>query len=254
MGSLFSPRPEKQVFELIDRRDLAALQKLVDRKRSALQAQHPTHGGTPLHVAAHTGWEQGARVLLEAGASPNIPDRAYGALPLHVALSKQNLGVAMRLIEAGSNRQHRHKNGYTPLMVALEKQHVECVEALLRAGINPVEGAREIPIISWACIRWEVMPEERRQDAATAMTRRLLEYGCDVDAPTSEGWTALMFAATMGHYGVVRELLEAGADRERRNEKGERAVDLGRRSLQAAREAGQSEAIPSLERTLALLS
>lgn len=253
MGSLFGPRPEKKIFEVIDRRNLADLQRLLDRSPSAAKARHPGHGGTPLHIVAHSGWESAARLLLEKGANPNVPDEAYGALPLHVALTKRNVAVAMQLIEAGTNRHHRHKNDYTPLMCALEQRHVECVEALLRAGINPMEGTQGMPLMAWACVRWEVMQDEALQDACAAMTLRLIEYGCEVDTVAVDGWTALMFAAALGQYGVVRLLLEHGADPDRVNDKGDRAADLARKALQLAKEGGDSRTIAALERTVQLL-
>jgi ankyrin repeat protein len=253
MGSLFGPRPEKKIFDVIDRRDLAALQRLLDRSPNAAKARHPAHGGTPLHLVAHSGWESAARLLLDKGANPNIADDAYGALPLHVALTKRNVSVAMQLIEAGSNRHHRHKNQYTPLMVALEQRHVECVEALLRSGINPMEGTQGMPLMAWACVRWELMTDEAHQDACAAMTLRLIEYGCEVDTVAVEGWTALMFAGALGQYGVVRLLLEHGADADRVNDKGERAVDLAKRALQKAKESGEGRGLAQLERTVQLL-
>ncbi len=225
----------------------------MDRSPAAAKARHPGHGGTPLHLCAHSGWDAAARTLLEAGANPNVPDEAYGALPLHIALSKGHVPVAMRLIEANSNRHHRHKNQYTPLMVALEHRHVDCVEALLKAGINPMEGPQDMPLMAWACLKWELMPGEEQQDACTAMTRHLIAYGCDVDALAMEGWTALMFASTLGQYGVVRELLERGADRDRKNNKGERAADLARKSLKNAQDQRDARSASLLERTLLAL-
>lgn len=254
MGSLFGPRPERQVFDLIDRRDLAGMQKLLDRTQKPVNARHPEHGGTPLHMVAFCGWDAAARLLLEAGANPNVPDTAYGALPVHVALSKRQFTVAMMLIEAGSNRHHRHKNGYTPLMVALEQKHVDSVTALLRAGINPMEGVQGLPLMAWASIRWGAMHEERDQEACAAMTMRLMEYGCELDAVATEGWTALMFAASLGQHGVARVLLEHGVDPDRTNDQGDCARNLARRALEKANQARDVATAAVLERTLLLLA
>ena len=44
------------------------------------------------------------------------------------------------------------------------------------------------------------------------MVRALLESGAKLDEASKEGGTALMAASAKGHLGIVRHLLEHGAD------------------------------------------
>ena len=44
-----------------------------------------------------------------------------------------------------------------------------------------------------------------------ALAQLLLEHGAEVDARTREGWSALFFAARMGHTPLIRLLRGAGA-------------------------------------------
>lgn len=68
-------------------------------------------GKTALHAAAHEGWADAVRVLLEHGASPSVRDREFRGQPLvwaadgartHQGDDRDFAGVARLLLEAGS--------------------------------------------------------------------------------------------------------------------------------------------------------
>ena len=57
--------------------------------------------------------------------------------------------------------------------------------------------------------------------------KRCIEQGADPDARDAQtGWTALHFAATGGHGGVVRALVERYADRDARTPNGQSPLQL----------------------------
>lgn len=58
-------------------------------------------GRTALHEAAKRGWIKGARLLLEAGADPNLPD-AMGQTALFLAVRRGHEEVVRQLLEAGA--------------------------------------------------------------------------------------------------------------------------------------------------------
>ena len=99
-------------------------------------------------------------------------------------------------------REARDNNGRTPLHVATFAQQREAVRALLRAGAN------------------SAALDHDRYDAVTiaavaddeATLRVLLENGASAKLITSRyDGTALIAAAHLGHDGVVRQLIAAGA-------------------------------------------
>jgi ankyrin repeat protein len=128
------------------------------------------------------------------------------------------------------------------------------VEELVRAGKNPLEAHRGLPILAWACLRWEVLLDHEEHDRAVHLARLLVEHGAEVDrpAPTADDWTPLMFAAGFGQHRVIELLLERGADPSRTDKNGQKALDLARTNLDRAREMGGG-VVTQMERTVALL-
>ncbi|OCH94823.1 ankyrin, partial [Obba rivulosa] len=55
---------------------------------------------------------------------------------------------------------------------------------------------------------------------AVDIARYLIDQGAEVDRADSTEWTPLHIAASAGHEDIVRELLGAGADIKRTNNKG----------------------------------
>ena len=72
-------------------------------------------GRTPLHLAARSGSVDVARVLLEAGADPNRPDR-YGHTPLLFACTRTGVppGLVAALREHGADPYRANDAGATP--------------------------------------------------------------------------------------------------------------------------------------------
>jgi ankyrin repeat protein len=75
---------------------------------------------------------------------------------------------------------------------------------------------------------------------ATGIVRLLLEHGADVDGAQEKGYTALHSAALNGDLETIEVLLAHGANRELRSEDGKTAFDY-------AAEAGKSEAAARLQ-------
>lgn len=82
------------------------------------------------------------RLLLEAGADPNIGKSQGGYTALMYALFKKqpNLEIVRLLLRAGARANTvENQEGYTPLMYALDTEHpnLEIIRLLLRAGADP---------------------------------------------------------------------------------------------------------------------
>ncbi|MBX3661146.1 MAG: ankyrin repeat domain-containing protein [Burkholderiales bacterium] len=121
---------------------------------------------------------------------------------LHAAAHKGEIAELERLIAAKKDVNARDPYGRTPLHVASHARKPDAVRALMRAGANPA------------------LLERDRYDAVTIAAvandedtlRVLLAEGASAKLVTSRyDGTALIAAAHLGHAGVVKQLIAAGA-------------------------------------------
>ena len=146
-------------------------------------------------------WVLGLPGALHAQVPPT-PAEIGAYQGLHAAAHQGDLPAITRLATNPAAREARDNNGRTPLHVATFAQQREAVRALLRAGAN------------------SAALDHDRYDAVTiaavaddeATLRVLLENGASAKLITSRyDGTALIAAAHLGHDGVVRQLIAAGA-------------------------------------------
>ena len=140
-------------------------------------------GATALHTAALVGDNEAIKILLDAGANPNVVDDC-NRKPLWAAVRENNVETVKLLLKRTKDINDQIYNGHTCLSTAARWGHEECVKLLLEAGA-------EI---------WSQAPGPQFLEPE----RRLLWYGCD----------ALGWAVDGGHFGVIELILRAGADRE----------------------------------------
>lgn len=121
---------------------------------------------------------------------------------LHAAAASGDVAAIRRLAGAGDKLDTRDGNGRTPLHVAAFRGQVEAIRVLIAAGADPG------------------LFDNQRYDAVTIVAvsddlpalRALLASGASAKLTTSRyDGTALIAAAHLGHEGIVRELVEAGA-------------------------------------------
>ena len=91
---------------------------------------------TPTCWAAYRGNTEVLKVLLDAGADPNIAD-GYGNSPLHWAAKQGLERIAQLLIKSGADVNSTDKCGQTPLYWAARVGHRDVVKVLLSAGADP---------------------------------------------------------------------------------------------------------------------
>jgi len=97
------------------------------------------YGVTALMYASLNGSTECVRLLLGAGASPNLQSN-YGLTALMYASKKGHSDCVRLLLEAGAkpNLQNNSVNsGNTALILASYWGHEECVRLLLQGGANP---------------------------------------------------------------------------------------------------------------------
>lgn len=137
-----------------------------------------------------------------AAQTPPSPAEIANYRDLHAAAWRGNTDEVGRLIRAGAQLDAQDGNGRTPLHVAAFAGHGAIAEALLAAGADPAFlDDQRYDAVSIAAVRDDV-----------ATVTRLLDNGASAKLITSRyDGTALIAAAHLGHEGVVKALIRAGA-------------------------------------------
>ena len=182
----------------------------------------PADGETVLMRAAHSGSAAIVRKLLERGADPHARAIRSGQTALMWAVAENHAAAARELIAHGADVRGRSHGHYTPLLFAARQGNVAIAAMLLDAGV-PVDrdGPGPAPLV--------VAIEHGRVPFA----RFLLERGAAANIVMRNGSTPLAAAFAIGgrqlgydpdavvyeppdKLGLVRDLLAAGADPNRR--------------------------------------
>jgi len=175
-------------------------------------------------LAAESGHEQVALVLLEARADPNqAKSDGWTALMLAAANGHEQVGLV--LLEAKADPNKATSDGGTALMAAAQNGHEQVALVLLEAGAS-------LKVVS---IDNFTMLMAASHGGLTTVLKRVLPQS-DIDAAvvpshaTEAGYTALMYAATAGQQHCVHMLLSAGARKEVQTAAGNTALSLARDS------------------------
>lgn len=136
-----------------------------------------------------------------AQVAPSVTEAA-AYTGLHAAAHKGDVAKVQRLVASGAALNATDAYGRTPLHVAAFARQREAIRALAKAGadLNKLENDR-YDAVTIAAVA---------DDEATL--KLLLELGASPKQVTSRyDGTALIAAAHLGHDGVVRQLIGAGA-------------------------------------------
>ena len=158
---------------------------------------------TALSAAFSLRNEDAVRVILTAGADPNIVD-ADGDTCLHKAVyhafSKE---VIQALIYYGVNVNGRNDYNQTALSLAASKRNEDAISILLTAGADP----NIVDAFGDTCLHKAVF-----QDCSKEILRAMIDYGANVNGTNSELETALTVACSKGYEDGISTMLNAGAD------------------------------------------
>lgn len=170
---------------------------------------------------------------LRLAEDPTLAERRgrHGGTLLHVAAGEWDLERAELLLAAGADVNAREMLAHTPLYRAADR-YVLPEQRLPQGGHAITEllirhGA-DVNAAGGAKLVTPLHAAARRENLAVA--RALLDAGADVDAPDRKGETPLRRAVNCGHVRMAALLLERGADPSRRDRK-------ARSPQQAARSA-----------------
>jgi hypothetical protein len=127
---------KKKFFNAAKSGDVAAL-------RAALDAGMDVHAldgnkWTALHEACRYGQLEAVKVLLAAGADPNLPHPQNGFTPMVVAtFEKGHTEIVRALLQGGAAPSLQDQYGWTPLHKVAGLGDLDALEALLQAGGDP---------------------------------------------------------------------------------------------------------------------
>jgi ankyrin repeat protein len=128
--------PFARAYRAVEGRADGTLRQLLDRFPELVRAQG-TNGNDLLNMATATGERSTTALLLERGADPNRAN-AHGWTPLHQAAYSDQPGLARLLLDAGAWPEVAARGeGGTPLIVALFWGHHRVTEVLAAEGVFP---------------------------------------------------------------------------------------------------------------------
>ena len=271
-AGLQANEPESRLPELARKGDRAAVSRLLQQDGVDVDAAQ-VDGTTALHWAAYGDDAALAELLLAAGADPDTVNR-NGSTPLALACANASTAVVAQLLGAGAD-PYLAPTWEPPILTCARTGRVDAVRALLAQGadIDAVDAWRGQTPLMWAAAENHVRVMRLlleagaavdasstggftalmfavRQDARDAL-RLLVEAGATVDAripdpaaqaagrPPATG-SLLSMAVTIGHYTAAAMLLDAGADPNARDGRGNAILhDLVRARAPQRRVANQ---------------
>ncbi|VEN54035.1 unnamed protein product, partial [Callosobruchus maculatus] len=246
----FNPLAD-QLVRLATQGDLPAVQQHLEANQLSVNVRGQG-GKTAMQVAAHQGYVNLVRFLLEKGASVNARDNdgdtclhyaTFGNRPeilelfcqqpgvelnlqnrsgcsaLHIAAHKKPAGCARILIGAGADPNKQDSYGDTPMHDAIGKDNLEVVEMLCRARAIDftIRNNRGFNVLHHAALKGK----NESLKKLLAVARQLVEVRKD------DGFSCLHLAALNGHKDVVETLINVGQmEVDRRNNRNQTALLL----------------------------
>ena len=218
------------------------------------------HG--PMVIAIANGHYTVAKLLLDAGADPNIAN-IDGLAPLYATINMRFAPVSWApnprtdqervdavellsaLLDAGAdpnariarglwfsptshNRLWINPAGATPFWRAAQASDVESMRLLLAAGADadiPTFGGTT-PLMVASGIGWRGNFSQNAPESWMKAVHFLSELGAEVTAADGRGYTALHGAAALGDHEMVEFLVSRGADVTAINRDGNSAADM----------------------------
>ena len=159
-------------------------------------------GSTPLMLAVDRNDVDVATRLVRSHANVNAANE-YGATALWIASANGNLQLITLLLDAHADPNAALLSGETPLMTAVDNGHTDAAKLLLERGadVNARERKGGQDALMWAAA-----------NRSASIVKLLLDHGADPGARSTRGFTPLLFAAQQGDVESGRLLLRAGVD------------------------------------------
>lgn len=223
--------------------DKETIQTLIEQDTRLVNIQSKKVQTTPLHLAAHRGYLDIVKLLIDAGADVNAQEGNYSkSTTLHWAAKEGNLKVVKLLVESGAKLDVKDNwfnltpFGWTILVNcdfdegSIENRHPEVREYLLTQGAQlDIFSAIALDKTDAVKSLIEANPQTLSDRLGFVMdefhplhfaiknmmpeiVELLLEKGADVNALTSLGVTPLCMATKIGDRQIIELLMAKNAD------------------------------------------
>nr|XP_008123841.2 PREDICTED: ankyrin repeat and SOCS box protein 2 [Anolis carolinensis] len=109
--------------------------KLLHKSYPGTIDQRTLQEETALYIATNRGYIDCMRVLLQAGAEPDIANKSRET-PLYKACERKNAEAVQVLLQYNADANHRCNRGWTALHEAVARNDLDIIEHLVKAGVK----------------------------------------------------------------------------------------------------------------------
>ncbi|GFY74230.1 poly polymerase tankyrase [Trichonephila inaurata madagascariensis] len=183
-------------------------------------------GNTLVHYAAAYGWYFCLKLLIEAGASLNLPND-WKITPLSLAFMKGHMGLVDFLVEQPGidiNVDVNNESGMTLVMQALRsninhsmlerihflvvKQKSDCTKVDFMGN----NAFHHLVLAEVSVVHYETKAQQEHDALIQEITKLLLDHGCDPMVRNKEGESPFNLAVKEGCLLLVKMFLDAGCE------------------------------------------
>ncbi|KAJ5714548.1 uncharacterized protein N7483_011729 [Penicillium malachiteum] len=178
-----------------------------DLEKGATVNAHGSEGQTALTLATLYGQEEVLSLLLDYKAKTELKNK-NGETALFVAVAKENEDILKLLLLRGADPNGSNsKDGKSPLAQAILCGNVSLTGLLLSQGATPYV----------ICVNGEPALVYAAENDHIEIARLLMDHGVPADQPGNTSRTALSKAVISGSVGMVKLLMEHGANPNRQD-------------------------------------
>jgi ankyrin repeat protein len=220
----------RNLYRATEKSDNQSLRKLMSsarKKKVSLDDQ-----ALLLGVLIERGNLEGLTIASRAGTDMNqilLGEREgerLGLTPLNFAISlPKPEAVVNHLIRLGADVNRTSNDDMPPILSAVSVREYGVLDILLSNKANPNATDKVFGFTALMI----VVAREKDHTKSALITRKLIDYGANVNGQVFTGHTPLMLAAQAGNADAALLLLQAGADITYINDHGETALSLAKK-------------------------